>query len=136
MNMAIVLFIDDDPEILEAYIEAVAALPNVRPVYVQTVDEALAYLRVPGNPADVIVWDMMMPAGEAFAGRDTEGGLLTGRLLFPMMRELRPQAKFILLTLMGNVLQEYHLPEDKSYACSKLRTSPHGLAGLVAKLIR
>jgi CheY-like chemotaxis protein len=132
MNAA-VLFIDDDDNLVRLYKKKVGNL-GVRIQSEDTVDGALRYLRE-GGAADVIIWDMSMPPGMEFEKLDTGGGLHTGRYLYTAMIELRPHAKFILLTNRNENIDEYHLPRNGSYAYAKLDTPPVELADIIKDLL-
>jgi CheY-like chemotaxis protein len=127
-----VLFVDDDRRLILVYAEAIREV-DMKPEVVHNPDDALAYLRT-DKPAAVIVWDMMMLPGKAFADVDTEGGTSTGRFLYRAMRQLRPDAAFILLTNQHFDPDEIERPEARSYGRYKPDTSPEDLASFIAKL--
>jgi CheY-like chemotaxis protein len=133
MGTPTVLFIDDDRRLILVYAEEIRE-KGIEARCVHSPDDALAYLRA-GEPADVIVWDMMMLPGTEFADVDTEGGTKTGRFLYKAMRELRPDAAFILLTNQMFDADEFEKAEIRSYAHYKESTSPEELASLVAGLV-
>ncbi len=130
-----VLFIDDDNSLTRLYKKKVGEL-GVSIHSEDTVDGALRYLRDERRlAADIIVWDMSMPAGMEFADKDTDGGLFTGRFLYPVLTDLRPQSKFILLTNRTETIDEYFVPREGSYAYEKLTTTPAEFAQIVRGLL-
>jgi CheY-like chemotaxis protein len=62
------------------------------------VDEALRELATDGLRFDLIVLDVMMPPGKAFAGANTQDGLRTGILLADQIREYCPATPVVVLT--------------------------------------
>jgi CheY-like chemotaxis protein len=131
--MATVLFIDDDRRLILVYAEEIKGR-GIDARCKHGPDDALAYLRA-GEPADVIVWDMMMLPGTVFADVDTEGGTSTGRFLYKEMRVLRPGAAFVLLTNQSFDREEFENAEIRSYARYKPDTSPEDLAVLIGGLL-
>ena len=127
-----VLFIDDDRRLILVYADAITE-QGMKSHCVHGPDDALAYLKA-GNPADVIVWDMMMLPGKAFADMDTEGGTSTGRFLYESMRQLRPDAAFILLTNQLFDEEFVERPAERSYGRSKQDTAPDDLASFIKNL--
>jgi CheY-like chemotaxis protein len=130
---ATVLFIDDDRRFIRLYAEAAKEF-GLRVECRHGVDDALQYLQE-GNPADVIVWDMMMAPGLAFGHSDAQGGIVTGRFLFREMRKLRPATKFILLTnLTADADSEDEYIHQHSSICFKMETSPEEFAAMVCRI--
>jgi CheY-like chemotaxis protein len=129
---ATVLFIDDDRRFIRLYAEAAKEL-GLRVECRHGVDDALQYLRE-GNPADVIVWDMMMAPGISLAHADTRGGIATGRFLFKEMQERRPRAAFILLTNLGEGDPESSYLGQQRAVRFKTETSPEELAAVIHKI--
>ncbi len=127
---AIVLLVDDDRRLMSSYAEALDD-EGLTSHCAYSVDDALAYLEA-GHLPKVIVWDMMMPSGLAFAHEDTDGGMATGRFLYDRMREIHPDAVYILLTNDINVIEEYHKPAIYSFAFAKIEMTP----GELCKFIR
>lgn len=128
-----VLIVEDDVEISEMYADAIRR--RGLPVHcIEETDEVLRYLKG-GGPADVIVWDMMMPPGAAFGVTDTGGGISTGEFLFEEMRHLRPNAIFVLLTIQTQVSPVYDSPATRSYVRTKMHTSPAELASFLLSLL-
>lgn len=128
-----VLFVDDDHRLTAMYAEAVsdAKLEEKR---FHNVDSALEYLDRDGR-ADVIVWDMMMAPGRAFADLDTSGGLATGRFLYERMRELKPQAAFVLLTNQESNYERFDREGERSYVRYKPATPPEDLVELICGIL-
>lgn len=128
-----VLFIDDDTRLIASFADAVRSA-GFSTRYFRAPDPALEYLRGEAN-ADLIVWDMMLPPGEAFREVDTESGLSTGKHLFWKMRELRPASHYLLFTARGDVsFDEFDSPDMKSYVRFKTELSVRGLVEFIRGL--
>ena len=130
-----VLFIDDDTRLISSFADAVRSA-GFSTRHFRAPDPALEYLRTNAN-ADVIVWDMMLPPGDAFREVDTESGLSTGKHLFWKMRELRPASHYLLFTARGDVsFGEFDSPDKKSYVRFKTELSVRGLVEFIRGLFR
>jgi DNA-binding NtrC family response regulator len=127
---ATVLFVDDDRRLIRVYADAIDEEDGLSAHVVHNPDDALAYLRA-GGPAEVVVWDMMMLPGKAFAEVDTEGGTSTGRYLHAEMRKLRPGSTFILLT--NQPFDPEEIEKLGSFGSYKPDTSPEELATFIVK---
>lgn len=129
-----VLFVDDDIRLIATFADGVREA-GFRTHHCRGPDETLDYLRKNDTAADVIVWDMMLPPGKVFREVDTESGLSTGKHLYSAMRELKPQAYYILLTARGDVtFEEFENPQAKSFVRSKTDLSVEGLADFIKGL--
>lgn len=130
---ATVLFVDDDRRTIRSYAEAIEGAGLIARCF-HGPDEVLDYLER-GGAADVVVWDMMMLPGRAFAGVNSDGGTSTGRLLQRRMRALRPAAAFVLLTNQPFDPDVYERPRQRSFGRSKEETSAQDLAELIQNLL-
>lgn len=121
-----VLLIDDDRRVARLYVRTLEEADySVR--YFHSTDEVLGYVAV-GGAADVIVCDMMMAPGVALQDEDTEGGLVTGRLLIERLRMSRPCALYVILTNRPvGLFAEHDDPARRSLVLSKTETSPDEL---------
>lgn len=128
-----VLFVDDDHRLTAMYAEGVQSR-DLDERRIHNVDDALEYLKR-GEPADVIVWDMMMAPGRAFAEVDTKGGLATGRFLYREMRRLKPGAAFVLLTNQQADYDDFDRESERSYVRYKPDTSPEDLAEHIIEIL-
>ena len=130
-----ILFIDDDTRLISSFADAVRSAGFSTRLF-RAPDPALEYLRTDAN-LDLIVWDMMLPPGEAFREVDTESGLSTGKHLFWKMRELRPASHYLLFTARGDVsFVEFDSPGTKSYVRFKTELSVRGLVEFIRGLFR
>ncbi len=128
-----VLFIDDDTRLIASFADAVRSA-GFSTRHFRAPDPALEYLRTNAN-LDLIVWDMMLPPGEAFREVDTESGLSTGKHLFWKMRELHPACHYLLFTARGDVsFGEFDSPDTKSYVRFKTELSVRGLVEFIRRL--
>lgn len=131
-----VLFIDDDTRLISSFADAVRSA-GFSTRHFRAPDPALEYLRSNDAIADLIVWDMMLPPGNAFRDVDTESGLSTGKHLFSKMRELRPACHYLLFTARGDVsFREFDTPGTKSYVRFKTELSVRGLVEFIKGLFR
>jgi DNA-binding NtrC family response regulator len=130
-----VLFIDDDTRLIASFADAVRGA-GFSTRHFRAPDPALEYLRGDAKP-DLIVWDMMLPPGEAFREADTESGLSTGKHLFWKMRGLRPACHYLLFTARGDVsFVEFDSPDTKSHVRFKTELSVRGLVEFIRELFR
>jgi ActR/RegA family two-component response regulator len=130
-----ILFIDDDTRLIAHFADAVQDA-GLGAHHVRGPDEALEYLLRPDTVVDVVVWDMMLAPGESFKNEDTESGLSTGRLLFPRLKMLRPDAHYILLTARGDVsFEDFDSPDTKSYVRYKTALSTQELVEFIRELL-
>lgn len=129
-----VLFIDDDTRLISSFADAVRDA-GFATRHFRAPDPALDYLRKHDTIADVIVWDMMLPPGEAFRDVDTESGLSTGKHLFWKMQELHPTSHYLLFTARGDMsFVEFDSPDKKSYVRFKTDLSVRGLVEFIRGL--
>jgi DNA-binding response OmpR family regulator len=70
-------------------------------------DEAVTWIRTP-FPFDAIILDVMMPAGSAFEGCDTEDGTGTGKVVYAKIRQVLPDIPVLIFTnLSSGIAGEY-----------------------------
>jgi CheY-like chemotaxis protein len=93
--MAKILFVDDENHRAQPYLDELK-LAGYDAVLTTETDEALAYVQQ--NPdINVLILDIMMPAGVKFAAR-TDQGLDTGVILYDEIRKIAPDLPVIVLT--------------------------------------
>jgi CheY-like chemotaxis protein len=92
-----ILFVDDDVRSLRPYCDELEFRGRECRI-AGSVDEALRVLRSNTNEIELVVWDMMMPSGKTFAGKDIDGGLRTGEYFYQSMRSLLPDVPAVLFT--------------------------------------
>ena len=92
-----ILFVDDDVRSLRPYCDELEFRGRECRI-VGSVDEALRVLKRQSSEIELVVWDMMMPSGKTFAGKDIERGLRTGEYFYQRMRSLLPDVPAVLFT--------------------------------------
>ncbi len=92
-----ILFIDDEPRWISTYIEELS-LAGVPCRHVATVDEAIEDIAAGEPKIDLVVVDIMMPAGEFLEDVETRGGRSTGFHLIKRLRDMNPELRLVTLT--------------------------------------
>lgn len=133
----VVLYIDDDPDWLHRYRDYLDSLLASHGWSVEAmpgVDEALAYVAEERHCAAVggIIWDLILPWGEAYTMEETRGGQRTGVLLHRDLRMVLPEVPMLLLTNVADpqLLAQYNQP-PLDYVLRKMDTPPEILAQVV-----
>lgn len=98
-----ILLIDDEPRFLNGLLDYLRSGldPNETSydVHVELwVDPALVYLHEHRAVVELVIMDVMMPAGRAFAEKDTRLGLRTGIYLYETLRTTEPDLPVLVLT--------------------------------------
>ncbi len=125
----LVLLVDDELLPMQYYVRSLTRV-GCRVEHIVKSDEALAYARAHANEIDLIVLDLMMPPGNAYANVDTDQGLKTGLFLLRDLRQIFPSLPVIILTNVSNSETLSELPHDVK-VCQKLDTPPSKLLGEV-----
>ena len=81
-----ILFIDDEPNYVQEYVEYLQEF-GVDVKLETTAEGALAFIESHSDAVDAIVLDMMMPPGETYSAASTDDGLITGLRLYQDIRE-------------------------------------------------
>lgn len=92
-----ILFVDDEERRTESYVDELRSA-GLDVQYISDADEAWAYIEEAYAGLDLIIIDIMMPAGPRFAGLDTENGLQTGIRLYEKVRRLSATLPVAFLT--------------------------------------
>lgn len=92
-----ILFVDDDLRSLRPYCDELEHRGREYKL-VGSVDEAMRVLSQHAADIELVVWDMMMPSGKVFAGKDLDGGLRTGEHFYQSFRNVRPDVPAMLFT--------------------------------------
>jgi CheY-like chemotaxis protein len=93
----LILFVDDELHFVRSYIEELE-LSGFGVQFCASVDSALEYLAANRGEVKLCIIDIMMPPGTAFAGIDTQSGLMTGNLLYDRIRQEVPGVPLVVLT--------------------------------------
>ncbi len=92
-----ILFVDDEKREVESYVRELQ-LSGFHVCFQNDVDSALRYFRENAENISILVLDLMMPAGSAFAKEDTDMGLRTGVRFYDSVRARAPDLPVIVLT--------------------------------------
>ena len=92
-----ILIVDDERLMTDPYIRALQR-KQFHVEHCLTVDCAIKKIITENASFSLVILDVMMPPGEAFAKENTLEGLLTGVFLFQKLRKERPNLPFIVLT--------------------------------------
>ena len=137
--MKFILFIDDDRRFMTPFCEAIddrLGRAGYKVTFFSDVDSALDFAQKYASNVALVIWDMMMPPGEAFSAADTNKGLRTGRALHAMLRSFLPVVPMILFTNVpyDDVHREYR-SEPLDSAWRKEDLLPDELADKVAEIL-
>lgn len=92
-----ILVVDDERQYLENVISELEDL-GLTVKFCSDVDGALTAIAANAQNMEAIVFDVMMPHGQAFTARETEENRITGLRLLERIRERGIKAPVILLT--------------------------------------
>ena len=96
-----IVLVDDEKREMDTYLRELR-LSGYEVEFYQDVDSALEFIKDNTEQVDVVIMDVMMPAGAAFEDIDTQEGLRTGIYFFETIREVSPNLPFIVLTNVSN----------------------------------
>ncbi len=92
-----ILFVDDEPFFVGSYIDELR--DSGYEVKIETtVDSATDWFRNNGSQVQLVIVDVMMPAGKTFKSLDKSLGLRTGFLLYDWLRELNKDVPIVVLS--------------------------------------
>lgn len=112
-----ILFIDDEPQFVEAYVMELQDISEI--VLARDADKALALFAEHQARIELVILDIMMPAGHIFQDVDTKRGRRTGVYLYHEMRVVAPRLPFIILTNLSD--PEIERVFDKDNRCRLIR---------------
>lgn len=131
-----ILLIDEEPRYVGTYIEELRDV-GYDVIYATQVDEALAILKTKAASIELVILDVMMPAGSAFKDEDTVLGTKTGLFFFRRLREIEQQLPVIILT---NVTQpdvfRFFQAQDSCWFLRKENYDPAALAEQVQRVLQ
>lgn len=107
-----ILFIDDEPEYVQSYVEELRDAGH-EVIIEKTVDSALNFVSDNKDRLELIVLDIMMPAGTAFRDIDTYGTLRTGLSVYDRIRQHSSEYPIIVLTNVTKVEVELKFANEK-----------------------
>lgn len=131
-----ILFIDDEPRIVEPYIEAISEKGfEVR--VLTSVTEVDAFLEAREHIPKCIILDIMFPGEGDFSRTLTSDGLTTGMPLFASLRSYFPDVPVIIFTNASSIsVKKFFQSQEKCSFYYKTDLLPCELANLVAVVAR
>ncbi|MFY9622582.1 MAG: response regulator [Pyrinomonadaceae bacterium] len=127
------MFIDDERRRMKLYVEELESNGH-EVLFRDNVDSALETLNDLAEHFDLIVLDISMPPGKAFAFEDTIGGSRTGLALYATIRSLQPDLPIVALTNVADRRVADRLQGEDARLCRLVRkpeTLPFQFAELV-----
>lgn len=130
-----ILFVDDESREIDSFVRELKS-SGYDVAFHSTVDSALAFFDEHREEIDLIILDIMMPPGAAFAGKDTQMGLRTGIRFYERIREVSPDLPVILFTNVSDtqVLNRFKR-EPSCLFLQKSDNLPFELAARVRELL-
>ncbi len=126
-----ILFIDDEKRHVSVYIEELR-FSGYSITYRERVDEAVPFFTEQLAKIDMVIMDIMMPAGQSFKDKETRYGLDTGLRLYEWVRERAPTLPVIILTNVTN--EEVARRFGGEQFCWFLQKSEHSPTEVVNKV--
>jgi DNA-binding response OmpR family regulator len=130
-----ILMIDDEKRTLDSYLDELK-MSNFEVRYELSVDAGLSFLEDNADAVELLILDIMMPAGLAFNNEDNERGLKTGVLFHQRLRKSNDRLPVIILT--NNVQDGIRRVFDNDPHCRffwKEELLPFELADLVKDVL-
>jgi len=96
-----ILFVDDEPRIMDSfktYLEIKLREIGKKLYFFSNVDEAVYFYRNNFSDAELVILDIMMPGGQTFDFKKSNGGLRTGFLLYQEIRRDLPSVPIFIFT--------------------------------------
>lgn len=115
-----IMFIDDDRRRMQVHVRELVDRGH-EVTFEDNVDSALEMLRDPTKGVDLVVLDISMPPGKAFAFEDTVGGSRTGLTLYDTIRSLQPALKIVALTNVPDRRVAEHFANQDARLCRFVR---------------
>lgn len=132
----IVLFVDDEPEWVESYVDELQACA-VDARLERSIDQADQFLRENLKHIALLILDIMMPVGRTFAAWETELGLRTGVKFYERIRKRMPELPIIMLTnVRDEKVKDRFSREPLCWFLNKRNTLPHELADIVQSILK
>jgi CheY-like chemotaxis protein len=131
-----ILLIDDDRVPIHYYLRALGEAGHAVE-HKRNPDEAIEYLDMKADEVDLIILDVMIPSGKAFATEKTDEGMTSGLFLLKKIRAQWPTLPVLILTnlspseLGGDKLT----PLGQVESARKIDTDPFDLVDRVRLLL-
>ena len=136
LRQKIVLFVDDEPEWVESYVDELQAR-TVDARLERSIDQADQFLQKNLEHIALLILDIMMPPGQMFSHGGTEQGLRTGMKLYEKIRKNAPELPIIMLTnVRDERVKKRFSREPHCWFLNKRGTLPHELADKVQSILK
>lgn len=131
-----ILFIDEEPKWVEVYQRELRD-SGYQVVPATSTDEALSLLSAHQDQVELIILDIMMPAGPALRDANTERGRRTGVFLYRELRRLAPDVPFIILTNVSDPeVEKAFEKEDRCRFIHKYEYLPHEVREIAQSMLQ
>jgi CheY-like chemotaxis protein len=128
-----ILFIDDEPDRIQPYVESVKPTPTR---ILRSVADVEAYLSELAESPKCIVLDVMFPSDPGLPGSLTERGMTAGMPLFASLRARFPSVHIVVLTNSSSLAaKEFFRNQDNCSLLYKSDVLPHQFGLLVEGIL-
>ena len=110
-SQKMILFVDDEERRMTPYVEKLE-ISGFKVDYYRSVDDAWTALEKQAHIYSLVICDIMMPPGRLLKDANTNGGLRTGILFYPMVRQKVAKTHVIILTNVSTPDVEKHFRSE------------------------
>jgi CheY-like chemotaxis protein len=133
----IILFVDDEPEWIQAYKDELQILAIGESHVIPTIDQADQFLREQSENIVLLILDIMMPPGRVVSSGEAELGLRTGVKFYEKIRKKMPELPIIVLTnVRDDKVKDRFSREPLCWFLNKRSTLPYELADRVQSILK
>jgi DNA-binding response OmpR family regulator len=130
-----ILFLDDERRIMDSYVRELE-FSGYQVAFQSDVDTALKFFEENLPQIDLIILDIMMPAGSTFKDVDTRQGLRTGLYMYEKIRQKASNVPVIILTNVSDEkVAERFRSENKCWFFRKEDYLPFELAQQIDEMV-
>ena len=130
-----ILFIDDQPDYIKAYVDSIIAI-DLQVHILSTIAEIKDYIINPSVTPSCIVLDVMFPGDQTLPGFLTEEGMKAGMLLFASLRSRFPRVHIIVFTNSFDIaIRDFFQRQDKCSLYYKTELLPDELASVIKDIV-
>jgi CheY-like chemotaxis protein len=111
-----ILFIDDELRLMHSYkdyLQRKLAPEGCTVAFHSNVDEALDFFDSHLGEIRLVILDIMMPTGARFSRSRSNGGLMTGLLVYGWIRKAAPDLPILFFTNFSDDEEEKRLKQDR-----------------------
>jgi CheY-like chemotaxis protein len=128
------LIVDDGKFEMQTIVEELE-LSGFEVVWKTDVDAALTFLKRNTQQVDLLILDIMMPAGRAFRDEDTQDGLRTGFHFYERARAMAPHLPIVMFTNFPNerIMEQYR--RENCFIFRKVDYLPYELVEQVQAIL-